>query len=434
MDFEISPTQTQWLNRVVAFMNEHIYPAIPAYEAEMNVVGEARWKVVQVVEDLKKKAKAEGLWNFFMPPESGHPPVDDTFHFEGHQLTNLEYSMIAEQMGKVGFASEVFNCSAPDTGNMEVLMRFGTRAQKDKWLKPLMNGEIRSAFLMTEPGVASSDATNIETSIERDGDHYVINGRKWWSSGVGDPRCKVAIVMGKTDPSAKSYSQQSQILVPLDAPGLIVERMLPVFGYDDAPHGHAEVVLNNVRVPIEDSLLLGEGRGFEISQGRLGPGRIHHCMRTIGATEVALEKMCKRLMTRKAFGKFVSEQSVWEERIARARIDIEMTRLLCLKAADMMDKAGNKVARAEIAMIKVQAPSMALQIIDDAIQAHGGGGLSSDFGLTQAFANQRALRLADGPDEVHQRTIARMELAKYGDLQAKIRAERDAMRMPVGSR
>ena len=426
MDFEISPTQTQWLNRVVAFMNEHIYPAIPAYEAEMNVVGEARWKVVQVVEDLKKKAKAEGLWNFFMPPESGHPPVDDTFHFEGHQLTNLEYSMIAEQMGKVGFASEVFNCSAPDTGNMEVLMRFGTRAQKDKWLKPLMNGEIRSAFLMTEPGVASSDATNIETSIERDGDHYVINGRKWWSSGVGDPRCKVAIVMGKTNPDKERHAQQSQVLVPLDTPGVEIVRMLPVFGYDDAPHGHAEVILKNVRVPIEDALLLGEGRGFEIAQARLGPGRIHHCMRTIGTAEVALEKMCRRLLSRKAFGKYISDHSVWEERVAHARIDIEMHRLLCLKAADMMDKAGNKSARLEIAMIKVAAPTMALKIIDDAIQAHGGGGVTSDFGLARAYASQRTLRLADGPDEVHCRTIARMEFGKYGDLVYQQKVEREA--------
>jgi acyl-CoA dehydrogenase len=337
-------------------------------------------------------------------------------------------------MGRVSFASEVFNCSAPDTGNMEVLNRFGTREQKDRWLVPLMRGEIRSAFLMTEPLVASSDATNIETRIDRDGDDYVINGRKWWSSGVGDPRCKVAIVMGKTNTEAALHAQQSQVLVPLDTPGIKVLRMLPVFGYDDAPHGHAEVLLENVRVPVAQSLVLGEGRGFEISQARLGPGRIHHCMRTIGAAEVALEKMCRRLMTRKAFGKYISEHSVWEERIARARIDIEMTRLLCLKAADMMDKAGNKVARMEIAMIKVQAPNMAIKVIDDAIQAHGGGGVTSDFGLAKAYAGQRTLRLADGPDEVHNRTIARMELARYGDLQMKIRAERDAERVPVGMR
>jgi acyl-CoA dehydrogenase len=297
-----------------------------------------------------------------------------------------------------------------------------------------MRGEIRSAFLMTEPLVASSDATNIETRIDRDGDDYVINGRKWWSSGVGDPRCKVAIVMGKTNTEAALHAQQSQVLVPLDTPGIKVLRMLPVFGYDDAPHGHAEVLLENVRVPVAQSLVLGEGRGFEISQARLGPGRIHHCMRTIGAAEVALEKMCRRLMTRKAFGKYISEHSVWEERIARARIDIEMTRLLCLKAADMMDKAGNKVARMEIAMIKVQAPNMAIKVIDDAIQAHGGGGVTSDFGLAKAYAGQRTLRLADGPDEVHNRTIARMELARYGDLQMKIRAERDAERVPVGMR
>jgi acyl-CoA dehydrogenase len=434
MDFDISPTQTQWLNRVVAFMDEHIYPAIPAYEAEMNVIGAERWKVVQVVEDLKTKAKAAGLWNFFMPPHSGQSHVDDAFQFEGHQLSNLEYSMIAEQMGKVGFASEVFNCSAPDTGNMEVLMRYGTLAQKEKWLRPLMNGEIRSAFLMTEPLVASSDATNIETRIERDGDDYVINGRKWWSSGVGDPRCKVAIVMGKTNPDRERHSQQSQVLVPLDAPGVKVLRMLPVFGYDDAPHGHAEVLLENVRVPIEDALLLGEGRGFEIAQGRLGPGRIHHCMRSIGAAEVALEKMCRRLLSRKAFGKYISDHSVWEERVAEARINIEMCRLLCLKAADMMDKAGNKSARLEIAMIKVAAPNMALKIIDDAIQAHGGGGVTTDFGLARAYAGQRTLRLADGPDEVHARTIARMEFGKYGDLVYQQKAEREAALQVPGIR
>jgi len=434
MDFDISPKQRAFMDRVVAFMDEHVYPAIPAYEAEMNVLGAERWKVVQVVEELKKKAKAAGLWNFFMPPHSGQTHVDDTFEFEGEQLTNLEYSLIAEQMGKVGFGSEVFNCSAPDTGNMEVLMRYGTLAQKERWLRPLMNGEIRSAFLMTEPAVASSDATNIETRIERDGDDYVINGRKWWSSGVGDPRCKVAIVMGKTDPTASTHSQQSQVLVPLDAPGIEIVRMLPVFGYDDAPHGHAEVILKDVRVPIEDGLLLGEGRGFEIAQGRLGPGRIHHCMRTIGAAEVALEKMVKRLMTRKAFGKYISDHSVWEQRIAEARIDIEMCRLLCLKAADMMDKAGNKSARLEIAMIKVAAPRLALKIIDDAIQAHGGGGVTSDFGLAKAYAGIRTLRLADGPDEVHCRTIARAEMSKYGDLAYKQKAEREAALQVPGIR
>jgi acyl-CoA dehydrogenase len=426
MDFEISPTQTRWLTRVVDFMNEHIYPAVPIYEAEMNVVGKERWKVVQVLEELKVKARAAGLWNFFMPPHSGQTHVDDTFEFDGHQLSNLEYSLIAEQMGKVSFASEVFNCSAPDTGNMEVLMRYGTLAQKEKWLRPLMNGEIRSAFLMTEPAVASSDATNIEARIERDGDDYVINGRKWWSSGVGDPRCKVAIVMGKTNPDKERHAQQSQVLVPMDAPGVEIVRMLPVFGYDDAPHGHGEVLLKDVRVPVEDALLLGEGRGFEIAQGRLGPGRIHHCMRSIGTAEVALEKMCRRLLSRKAFGKYISEQSVWEERVAEARINIEMCRLLCLKAADMMDKAGNKAARLEIAMIKVAAPNMALKIIDDAIQAHGGGGVTSDFGLASAYAHQRTLRLADGPDEVHARTVARSEFGKYGDLVYQQKVERDA--------
>jgi len=434
MDFSLTEHQRHYLDRVIRFMDEHIYPAVPEYEREMNVIGPERWKVVQVVEELKTKAKAAGLWNFFMPPHSGQSHVDDTFQFEGIQLTNLEYSLIAEQLGKVGFASEVFNCSAPDTGNMEVLMRYGTLAQKEKWLRPLMNGEIRSAFLMTEPAVASSDATNIETRIERDGDDYVINGRKWWSSGVGDPRCKVAIVMGKTDLSKEKHAQQSQVLVPLDAPGIEVVRMLPVFGYDDAPHGHAEVVMKDVRVKIEDGLLLGEGRGFEIAQGRLGPGRIHHCMRTIGVAEVALEKMVKRLQSRKAFGKYVSDHSLWEWRVAEARINIEMCRLLCLKAADMMDKAGNKSARLEIAMIKVAAPQLALKIIDDAIQAHGGGGVTTDFGLAKAYAGIRTLRLADGPDEVHARTIARMEYGKYGDQVVKLRNEAEDRLLVAGIR
>ncbi len=432
MDFEYSARQKELIARVSDFMDAHVYPAVPTYE-QQHEEGD-RWKVIPVVEELKAKAKAAGLWNMFMPPGSGHPHVDESFQFEGLQCTNLEYALLAEMMGRVEFASEVFNCSAPDTGNMEVLNRFGTREQKDRWLRQLMNGEIRSAFLMTEPAVASSDATNIETRIERDGDDYVINGRKWWSSGMGDPRCKVAIVMGKTNPDAPLHQQQSQILVPMDAPGIKTLRMLPVFGYDDAPHGHAEVVLENVRVPIRDSLILGEGRGFEISQARLGPGRIHHCMRTIGSAEVALEKMCKRLLTRTAFGKPIAEHSVWEERIARARIDIEMTRLLCLKAADMMDKVGNKAARTEIAMIKVQAPTMALKVIDDAIQAHGGGGVTSDFGLAKAYAGQRTLRLADGPDEVHNRTIARLEYAKYRGLNARAEAEKDAERVPVGIR
>src|SRR5258706_2251101 len=432
MDFEFTPRQKDLQRRVSDFMDEHISPAVPTYEQQA-AEGE-RWKVIPVVGELKVKARGTGLWNMFMPPHSGVSPVDDTFQFEGIQLTNMEYAPICEMFGQVGFASEVFNCSAPDTGNMEVLNRFGTLEQKERWLRPLMNGEIRSAFLMTEPLVASSDATNIETKMERDGDHYVIDGRKWWSSGVGDPRCKVAIVMGKTNPNASPHQQQSQILVPLDTPGIKVLRMLPVFGYDDAPHGHAEVLLEDVRVPVEDGLLLGEGRGFEISQARLGPGRIHHCMRTIGAAEVALEKMCKRLMSRKAFGKYISEHSVWEQRVAGAGTDIEMHRLLCLKAADMMDKAGNKTARLEISMIKVSAPNMALRIIDDAIQAHGGGGVTSDFGLARAYASQRTLRLADGPDEVHNRTIARMEFAKYGDLHARIRAEKEAELIPVGIR
>jgi acyl-CoA dehydrogenase len=432
MDFSLSPTQRGFLDRVTAFMDEHVYPAVPTYYQQMSE-GD-RWKVVPIVEELKAKAKKAGLWNFFMPPHSGQVHVDDEFKFEGVQLTNLEYSLIAEQLGKVSFASEVFNCSAPDTGNMEVLMRYGTYEQKQKWLTPLMNGEIRSAFLMTEPDVASSDATNIETSKVRDGDDYVINGRKWWSSGAGDPRCKITVLMGKTNPEASRHSQQSQLLVPLDAPGVKIIRMLPVFGFDDAPHGHAEIVLENVRVPVREALLLGEGRGFEIAQGRLGPGRIHHCMRTIGVAEVALEKMVKRLMTRKAFGKYISEHSVWEERIAEARINIEMCRLLCLKAADMMDKAGNKSAKLEIAMIKVAAPRLALKIIDDAIQAWGAAGVTTDPGLAKAYAGIRTLRLADGPDEVHERMIARLEMAKYGDLQHKQNVEKEMAREVAGIR
>jgi acyl-CoA dehydrogenase len=423
MIFEHSAETKQWIDRVEAFMESHIIPAVPTY-MEQDAAGE-RWKVIPIVEELKVKAKAAGLWNMFMPPSHGAAHVDDTFQFEGPALSNVTYAALAEIMGRVGFASEVFNCSAPDTGNMEVLMRYGTLEQKERWLRPLMNGEIRSAFLMTEPAVASSDATNIQTSITRDGDEYVINGTKWWSSGVGDPRCKVAIVMGKTDPGGRTYTQQSQILMPLDAPGVRLVRPLHVFGYDDAPHGHFEVEMKNVRVPAEN-LILREGAGFEIAQGRLGPGRIHHCMRTIGTAEVALEKMCQRLTNRVAFGKTVAEHSVWEERIARARIDIEMTRLLCLKAAYMMDTVGNKIARAEIAMIKVQAPTMALKIIDDAIQAHGGGGVCQDFGLASAYAHQRTLRLADGPDEVHNRTIARLELGKHAGGAAKAKAEEEA--------
>ena len=417
MDFQLSDRQQYWQGRVKEFIDTHCRPAIATYH-EQDKSGD-RWKVIPVVEELKAKAKAAGIWNLFMPPQqSTHHHVDDSFEFEGPGLTNVEYALCAEEMGRVGFSSEVFNCAAPDTGNMEVFHRYGNRAQKDKWLKPLMNGEIRSAFLMTEPAVASSDATNIECRIDRDGDDYVINGVKWWSSGAGDPRCKVAIVMGKTSFEGSRHSQQSMLAVPMDTPGMNVLRHLPVFGYDDAPHGHMEIELKDVRVNAADSMLLGEGRGFEIAQGRLGPGRIHHCMRTIGVAEEALERMCKRLLNRVAFGKAVAEYSVWEERIARARIDIEMTRLLCLKAADMMDRAGNKTAQNEIAMIKVQAPNMALKIIDDAIQAHGGGGVSEDFGLAKMYAGQRTLRIADGPDEVHARSIARNEFGKYGGREA----------------
>ena len=409
MNFTLSDTQIYWRDRVKAFMDAHVYPAVPVFDAQMEAFGNDRWQVVPIVEELKVKAKAAGLWNLFLPKDS----LPEDSPYKGAGLTNLEYAVCAEEMGRVKFASEVFNCSAPDTGNMEVLARYASEANKAQWLQPLLAGEIRSAFLMTEPDVASSDATNIETSIQRDGDHYVINGRKWWSSGVGDPRCKLAIVMGKTDPSAPKHSQQSQILVSLDAPGIEVVRMLPVFGFDDAPHGHAEVVLKNVRVPV-GNLLLGEGRGFEIAQGRLGPGRIHHCMRIIGQAEVALEKMVKRLQSRVAFGKRISEQSLWEERIAHARIDIEMTRLLTLKTADMMDKLGNKHARAEIAMIKVAGPLAALRIIDHAIQAFGAAGVSTDAGLARQYASMRTMRLADGPDEVHCRTIARLEYGRYG--------------------
>jgi acyl-CoA dehydrogenase len=409
VDFRLSERQTAWRDRVRDFMLAHVYPAAATYHQQTQREGAARWAVIPVVEELKARAYAEGLWNLFLPP-SEH----DEGEYHGAGLNNLEYALCAEEMGRVGFASEVFNCSAPDTGNMEVLHRYGTAAQKARWLKPLLDGEIRSAFLMTEPDVASSDATNIQTVIRRDGDDYVINGRKWWSSGVGDPRCKVAIVMGKTDEGAARHAQQSQILVPMDTPGIEVVRMLPVFGYDDAPHGHAEVVLRDVRVPAEN-LILGEGRGFEIAQGRLGPGRIHHCMRTIGAAEVALEKMVDRLLSRVAFGKRLADQSVWEQRIGEARLDIEMSRLLCLKAADMMDRAGNKAAQLEIAMIKVAAPRAALRVIDAAIQAHGGAGVSEDFGLARAYAGMRALRLADGPDEVHLRSIARLEIGRHGE-------------------
>ena len=405
MIFEYSDKTKAHVDRLRGFMDEHIYPNEARYEQE---VGEGeRWKVLPVIEELKPRAREAGLWNLFLNI-SDH----DSGEWQGPGLTNLEYAPLAEEMGRAGWSSEVFNCSAPDTGNMEVLRTYGTEAQKAEWLRPLMAGEIRSAFLMTEPAVASSDATNIETSIRRDGDDYVINGRKWWSSGVGDPRCKIAIVMGKTDTTLARHEQQSQVLVPLDAPGITKLRALKVFGYDDAPHGHYEVILENVRVPASN-VVLREGAGFEIAQGRLGPGRIHHCMRSIGAAERALEKMCKRLKSRTAFGKPISEQGVWHERIADARIAIEQARLLTLKAAYMMDTVGNKAAKREIAMIKVVAPNMSCMIHDMAIQAHGGGGVCQDYGLASGYAGQRTLRLADGPDEVHRAAIAKDELRRY---------------------
>ena len=428
MDFEPTERQAYWAGRVRDFIEKEIRPNMDVYK-QQDADGD-RWKVIQIIEDKKKLAKEAGIWNLFMPPRNdSHHHVDESYEFDGPGLTNLEYALCAEEMGRIGWASEVFNCSAPDTGNMEVFFRYGTRAQKDEWLTPIMNGEIRSAFLMTEPYTASSDATNIETRIERDGDEYVINGRKWWSSGLGDPRCKIAIVMGKTDFEAKRHAQQSMVLMPIDSPGVNIIRHLPVFGYDDAPHGHMEVEMKDVRIPASN-MLLGEGRGFEIAQGRRGPGRIHHCMRTIGVAEEALAKMCRRIQEREAFGKPIYKHSVWEERVARARIDIDMTRLLCLKAADMMDKVGNKGAKQEIAMIKVQAPNMALKIIDDAIQAHGGGGVSEDYGLASAYAHQRTLRLADGPDEVHARSIARMEISKHPPVEGPTA---NALRGGVGS-
>ena len=410
MDFDLTERQAYFRDRVRAFIDEHVRPRQKDYYAE--IASGDRWQPLQLIEDLKPVARQAGLWNLFMPPGGALQHVDESFAFEGEQLTNLEYAICAEEMGRILWSAEVFNCSAPDTGNMEVLHRYGTREQKEAWLKPLMRGEIRSAFLMTEPGVASSDATNIECDIARDGEDYVINGRKWWSSGAGDPRCKVAILMGKTDRGEAKHRQQSMILVPMDEAGITVERALSVFGYDDAPHGHMEIALKDVRVPASN-LLLGEGRGFEIAQGRLGPGRIHHCMRTIGAAEEALGLMCRRLQSRTAFGKRLSEHSVWEQRVAEARIEIDATRLLCLKAADMMDKAGNKAAKAEIAMIKVKAPRMALEIIDNAIQAHGGAGVSQDTPLAASWAGIRTLRLADGPDEVHNRAIALIEYARH---------------------
>ncbi|ESZ88114.1 MAG: acyl-CoA dehydrogenase [Blastomonas sp. CACIA14H2] len=404
--FEQSAKSREWMQRVRSFMDTHIVPALPVYHDQMSRID--RWtEIPAVFDELKAKARAEGLWNFFMPP-SEH---DDEF-FTSPGLTNLEYAPIAELMGRIPIASEIFNCMAPDTGNFEVLHRYGTREQKERFLVPLRDGITRSAFLMTEPAVASSDARNIQTEIRRDGGDYLINGRKWWSSGAGHPRCDFFILMGKTDPDAPAYSQQSMILVPRNTPGVTIVRHLPVFGYDHAPHGHFEVKLENVRVPAE-YMLLGEGRGFEIAQGRLGPGRIHHTMRNIATMEVALEKMCRRLQSRRAFGKTIAEHSVWEQRIANARCQIEMARLLCLKAAWKMDTVGNKEARAEIAMIKIAAPKIAQQIVDDAIQAHGGGGVTEDFGLAELWANTRIVRLTDGPDEVHERQLARLELSKY---------------------
>jgi acyl-CoA dehydrogenase len=399
MNFDYGPKVVALQNSLRAFMESDVYVNEQRFDDE--VAQGDRWQPTRLIEELKVKAKAAGLWNLFLPASD-----------RGAGLTNTEYAPLCEIMGRVLWAPEVFNCSAPDTGNMEVLERYGTAEQKRQWLEPLLEGRIRSAFTMTEPGVASSDATNIETSIVRDGDMYVINGRKWWSSGAGDPRCRIFILMGKTDPEGPKHAQQSMVLVPRDTPGVKILRHLPVFGYDDAPHGHMEIDFENVRVPVAN-IVLGEGRGFEIAQGRLGPGRIHHCMRLIGQAERALEKMCKRVKARITFGKPVAEQTVTLERIADARIMIDQARLLTLKAAYLMDTIGNKAARAEIAMIKVAAPVMACQVIDWAIQAHGGAGVCDDFGLARAYAHARTLRLADGPDEVHRNQIGRLELAKW---------------------
>lgn len=409
MDFDFSPRTKDLQQRLQRFMDDYIYPAEAEYKAELeaNTAAGKRWTALQTIEKLKPKAQSAGLWNLFLPVDSAAASG-----YAGAGLTNQEYAPLAEIMGRVPWASEVFNCSAPDTGNMETIARYGSEENKARWLKPLLEGKIRSAFAMTEPDVASSDATNIATRIERDGDDYVINGRKWWISGASDPRCAIYITMGKTDPSAPRHSQQSMVLVPADAKGLGIIRPLNVMGYDDAPHGHVEMVFENVRVPATN-ILLGEGRGFEIAQGRLGPGRIHHCMRTIGLAERALELMCKRASSRVAFGKTVADQGVTRERIAEARCKIDMARLLTLKAAWLMDVAGNKVAKNEIAMIKVVAPNMACQVIDWAMQVHGGGGMCDDFPLAYAYAHTRTLRFADGPDEVHRNAIAKMELGKY---------------------
>ncbi len=399
MDFEYSPKVQALRQRLIAFMDAHVYPNERRFEEE--VAEGDRWQPTRVVEELKHKAKAAGLWNLFLPQSE-----------LGAGLTNAEYAPLCEIMGRVHWAPEVFNCSAPDTGNMEVLERYGTPEQKKRWLEPLLAGEIRSGFAMTEPAVASSDATNIQAAIRREGDAYVINGRKWWTSGAGDPRCAVLIFMGKTDPGADKHRQQSMILVPMATPGVRRVRPLTVFGYDDAPHGHLEMEFEDVRVPASN-MLLGEGRGFEIAQGRLGPGRIHHCMRLVGVAERALEKMCVRVKSRVAFGRPIAEHGVTLERIAESRILIDQARLLTLKAAWMMDTVGNKAARAEIAMIKVVAPNVACQVLDWAIQAHGGAGVADDFGLAKAYANARTLRLADGPDEVHRNQIGKIELAKH---------------------
>jgi acyl-CoA dehydrogenase len=403
MDFSHSEKVRDLQERITQFMENHVYPAEPLYHKELEENRRAGnpWQVTKVLEELKKKAKAADLWNLFLP-HSEH----------GAGLTNLEYAPLCEIMGRSHIAPEAFNCSAPDTGNMEVLARYATKEQQQRWLVPLLDGKIRSAFAMTEPRVASSDATNIESSIVRDGDSYVINGRKWWTSGAGDPRCEILIFMGKTNPEAGRHSQQSMILVPMKTPGVKVLRPMTVFGYDHSPHGHPEVDFANVRVPVEN-LLLGEGRGFEIAQGRLGPGRIHHCMRTIGVAERALELMCKRAQSRVAFGKKLSEQGVTLERIAEARIMIDQTRWLVLNAAYMMDTVGNRAAKAEIAMIKVAAPTMTLKVLDWAIQMHGGGGVSDDFPLAALWAGARTLRLADGPDEVHREQIGKLELSRY---------------------